>query len=98
MDEHIIKTPETHPDHPVVGHYFAATNWGRMRTEIYFCDSYDSRVDYFMTNVNDASERRDVSVRAIGQTWREAEDKGDYWFVPGWGTGIPKADLVLPAK
>ena len=96
MSEHIIKTPQSHPGHPVVGRYFAATKFSRMCTEIYFCDSYDSDVDYFMTNVNDAGARRGVSVRAINQTWHEAIDKCDYWFLPGWGTRIQKADLVLP--
>lgn len=97
MDEHIIKTPATHPDHPVVGHYFAGYHYGRERSEIYLCDSFDSRVDYFMTNVNDPADRRDVSVRAIGRTWREAFDCGDFWRIPEWSERIQKADIQLAA-
>lgn len=89
-----IKTPYTHPDHPVVGHYFAGPSFSRNRSEIYFCDSYDPRVDYFMTNVYYPDERKDVSVRALGRTYHEAYDKGTYWHVPSWGSKFAKIDLL----
>ena len=63
-----IKTPETHPDHEVVGHYFNGP-WGVE----YYCDSYDPSCGYWMTPVKDDGEhkRTNVSERAIGRTFHE---------------------------
>src|SRR5262245_7941462 len=60
-----IKTPETHPDHHTVGHFFKS--W----PHTYYCDSYDPRIGYWMTNVDDPADRRNVSERAIGRTFHE---------------------------
>lgn len=85
-----IKTPKTHPDHHVVGHYFAGYSCSTGKTEIYFCDSYDSRIGYWMTNVNESKDRKNISERAIGRTFMEAVDKGSYWRVDNWGKQIAK--------
>jgi hypothetical protein len=83
-----IKTPATHPDHPVVGHYFKA--WAGSSLEgnaIYFCDSYDPRVDFWMTPINrpdDGIKRRPVSPRAIDATFHTIhEDLDRMWC--RWG-------------
>lgn len=62
-----IKTPQTHPDHPVVGRFFKS--WSQ--PNVYYCDSYDPAIGFWMTNVADASDRRNVSERAIGRTFHE---------------------------
>lgn len=59
-----IKTPETHPDHETVGRTFTAWNGER-----YWCDSYDSRIGFWMTNIDNEGDRRNVSERAIGRTF-----------------------------
>lgn len=61
-----IKTPETHPDHHVVGKKFSAWNGNT-----YYCDSYDPAIGYWMINVDNVSDRRNVSERAIGATYHE---------------------------
>ncbi len=90
-----IKTPQTDPDHHTVGHHYAGWNFERSRSEIYFCDSYDPRQGYWMTNVNDPCDRRNVSVRAIDRTFMEAEDQGASWWVRRWSTRITKVSLAL---
>lgn len=61
-----IKTPQTHPDHDVVGQYFVG--W---TSEVYLCDSYDTSMGFWMTNILDPKDRRNVSERAIGRTFHE---------------------------
>ena len=45
---------------------------------IYYCDSYDPRMGYWMTEVDNPGNRRNVSERAIGSSFillvRKAED------------------------
>ena len=68
--DHPIKTPETHPDHPVVGHDFSGTNWTDKKTsDNYYCDSYDPRIGYWMTGIEIPEDRRNVSERAINRTF-----------------------------
>lgn len=55
----------THPDHPVVGHYFTSCGTA------YYCDSYDPAIGYWMTNIHAIQDRRNVSERAIGRTYHE---------------------------
>lgn len=62
-----IKTPESHPDHPVVGRTFKCPFYGKT----YFCDSWDSGCGFWMTNVDDPVDRTCVSERAIGRTFHE---------------------------
>ena len=35
----------------------------------YYCDSYDPRIGYWMTQIEDPFVRRNVSERAIGKTF-----------------------------
>lgn len=72
-----ILTPETHPDHHTVGRFFNA--WDGL---LYYCDSYDPRIGYWMTALcvnptngvppcNTPPRRTNVSERAIGGTFHE---------------------------
>ena len=71
MDTHII-TPQTNPDHHTVGRRFKAWNDG---PQVYFCDSYDPRMGYWMTNETNPEDRRNVSERAIGRTFHQIYEK-----------------------
>ncbi len=65
-----IITPETHPDHETVGRNFRAFGG-----EIYYCDSYDPRIGFWMTNVKGNGDRRNVSERAIGRTFHLVRER-----------------------
>ncbi len=64
----MIRTPETHPDDPVVGHLWRGT-YGHD----YFCESYDPSCGYWMNSVNECNgeppRRTNVSERAIHRTF-----------------------------
>jgi hypothetical protein len=62
----MILTPENAPNHPVVGRMFRA-----YVSKVYYCDSYDPSCGYWMTNVDDPTDRTNVSERAIGRTFHE---------------------------
>jgi len=68
MDDGII-TPKTHPDHETVGHNF------RSWDGVWFCDSYDPRIGYWMTEVGNKQNRKNVSERAIGRTFHLVRGK-----------------------
>lgn len=78
-----IKTPETDPDHPTVGHYFSAPNFSGPSPAVYYCDSYDPRCGFWMTDIA-TQERTNVSERAIGRTfhrimeWQLEQRKAQY--------------------
>ncbi|MDU8351072.1 hypothetical protein RYA05_04080 [Pseudomonas syringae pv. actinidiae] len=68
-----IITPKTHPDHETVGQTFKAHDG-----ELYFCDSWEENLGFWMTHVDAPAERRDdkfgkfrrnVSEQAIGRTF-----------------------------
>lgn len=82
-------TPETHPDSPVVGCYFGAYSGLTRGTAIYLCDSYDPRLGYWMTQIQDPSDRKNVSERAIGNTYHQAFDREDHWYVSAWNARVP---------
>jgi hypothetical protein len=74
----MLKTPQTDPDHPTIGRRFRA--WDG---HIYFCDSYDPRIGFWMTREDAPPEhrqdqsgdwRRNVSERAIGATYHRIAD------------------------
>jgi hypothetical protein len=67
----MIKTRHTRPDHPVVGRFFIAWNNGE---QCYYCGSYDPAIGYWMTNIRDIQDRRNVSERAPGRTYHEVYD------------------------
>lgn len=52
-------------DHEVVGHTFKA--WDG---KTYLCDSYDERIGFWMTEIGNPNNRRNVSERAIGGAFR----------------------------
>lgn len=65
-----IRTPTDCPNHHAIGRLFYG--WDQ---QVYYCDSYDPRADYWMTNVVDSTKRRHaVSPRAIGRTYHCAGD------------------------
>jgi hypothetical protein len=64
----MIKTPETDPNHHTIGQYFKAGNG-----IIYYCDSYDTNLGYWMTGITNLEDRRNVSERAIGRTFHVIE-------------------------
>jgi hypothetical protein len=66
-EESMIKTPESHPDHHVVGKYWKA--WDN------FCDSYDPEIGFWMTEVGNPENRRNISERAIGRTYHEVRKR-----------------------
>lgn len=86
----MIKTPQTHPDHHTVGHYFGGHSLETNTTEVYYCDSYDPAIGYWLTNARNPAERKNVSERAIGRTFHEADDMGAYWYIPQWGVRVIK--------
>ena len=61
-----IKTPQTHPYHHTVGRSFKA--WDG---HIYYCDSWEEDLGYWMTQEGNPQVRRNVSERAIGRTFHE---------------------------
>lgn len=93
--ESLVKTPQTHPDHPTVGHHFGGYSLAQNGTAIYFCDSYDPRLGYWLTNVTNPADRKNVSEAAIGRTFHEAEDRGDHWSIPSWRTRVEKAPAAV---
>lgn len=69
MDMQIL-TPKERPMHHAIGRLFYGYDG-----QVYYCDSYDPRNDFWMTNVIDAAQRRHaVSPRAIGRTYHNAGD------------------------
>ena len=58
-----IKTPQTDPDHDVIGRLWSS--W----SGIYYCDSYDPRIGFWMTNIMNPTDRRNVSERAPHRTF-----------------------------
>ncbi len=86
----MIKTALSHPDHPIVGRFWGAHSFKHDKTQVYYCDSYDSEIGYWMTNIHDHSDRVNISERAPMRTWWPAEDKGDHFFIVQWGVRFPK--------
>lgn len=68
MNDQVL-TPKERPTHHAIGRFFYA--WD---SQICYCDSYDPRADFWMTNVVDGTIRRAVSPRAIGRTFHHAGD------------------------
>lgn len=87
-----VMTPEAYPQHPTIGRFFSAG----IGNEVYFCDSYEPRLGFWMTNVVDASDRRNVSEMAINRTFHTLDDSSKpkkdegrhYWAVD---TRLPPA-------
>lgn len=86
----MIKTPQTDPDHGVVGKYWGGHSIKQGKTAIYYCDSYDSSCGFWMTNIHDRSDRVNISDRAPLRTYWPAEDKGSYFYISQWGVLVEK--------
>ena len=80
-----LYTAQSHPGHWTVGEYFNGHDGF-----IYYCDSYDPRIGFWMTPVTSTKadepgplpERRNVSERAIGRTFhRVSHWKDQYQFL-----------------
>lgn len=72
-----ILTPQNSPDHWAIGRLWVGWN-----SQIYYCDSYDPSMGFWMTNIGDAGDRRNISERAPTRTfhevrgmWRQADLK-----------------------
>lgn len=84
MERGTLITPETHPNHPVVGLCFKG--WAG---QVYFCDSFEFDLGFWMTRVDAPEDRRqdrsgefrtNVSSRAIGATFHAIyKDGGGLW-------------------
>lgn len=68
-----LKTPLTHPDHETVGHCFHGCFGG-----IYYCDSYDPRIGFWVVELGKPENRKNISERAIGRTYHRC----DYSYSP----------------
>lgn len=63
-------TIEEVAENHAVGHRFRGSNWKPPYGAVVFkCTSYDSRQGFWMENEADASDRHNVSERAIGRTF-----------------------------
>ncbi len=93
-EQNAVVTPEPRPVEAIIGLFFAAPSFERIRTEIYYCDSYDRSVGYLMVNVNAPADHRTVSSHAIGHTWLQAEDRGHHWWVAATHLRIEKSELL----
>lgn len=91
-----IKTPESHPDHSIVGRYWGGHSFKHDKTAVYYCDSYDPSIGFWMTNIADSSDRKNISEMAINRTFWEADDDGDYFLIRKWGRKVSKSGALLP--
>lgn len=69
IDNFKIKTADTDPNHHTVGHLFGGPDSQKPGGAIWYCDSYDPRMGYWMTRCDDPSRRTNVSERAIGRSF-----------------------------
>lgn len=82
----MIKTLETHPNHPTVGQFFDAYD-----DKVYYCDSYDSSCGFWMTEYGNPDNRKNISETAIGRTFHVIHVLGD-------GTGFSQFRLNISVK
>jgi hypothetical protein len=91
-----IKTFETDPSSPVLGRCYKAHDG-----HVYFCDSLDPRLGFWMTRVDtpperradeDGEYRRNVSGAAIGRTFHEVYRLAEDTYSCQYGH-VPTAEL-----
>lgn len=71
-------TPETHPDHHVVGKDFMGASNKHMKSARWFCASHD-QAGYNMVNRADPDNVINISERAVGRTFWEIHQRvSDY--------------------
>lgn len=76
-----IKTPESHPDHPVVGHRLRGPDLKQNGKNItWYCDSYDPRLGFWLQSTEQDDRRINISERAVGGTFHliHTDDWGEY--------------------
>lgn len=100
-------TPTTNPDHDVIGRHFMAPCFQcEAGKHVFYCDSYDPRIGYWMTRADcpaehradqDGEWRRNVSECAIGRTFHRIWDDGPEYGRPWcqWG-GVDRELLIVP--
>ena len=83
-----LRTPQTDPDHRVIGNYLKGHGAGLGPSEIYYCDSYDPNQGFWLTSLSTADRRINVSERAIDRTmhtvYHNNPDKADSLYC-NWG-------------
>lgn len=80
----------------VVGKHFAGYCHKANKIVVYFCDSYDTGLGYWLTNRLDASDRKNVSERAINNQFWLAIEEGDYFWCQQWGRKVAMDGTNLP--
>lgn len=65
----MIKTAKKYKHHETIGHDFKGYSTKTQKTEVYFCDSFDSAIGFWMINIGDPEDRKNVSLAAIGRTF-----------------------------
>lgn len=102
MQAETILTPQTAPGHDVIG-----LTWMGFNGQLYFCDSYDPRRGFWMTNIRDLQDRRNISERAPNRTFHafcgevkrpDIRDDHDTYFVVDCLADEPQALAVDVAK
>jgi hypothetical protein len=75
-DRQTIRTPESYPDHDVIGRWFVSHDG-----KIYYCDSQDYE-GYWMTEENgtDRFRRTNISTGAVNRTFHRIHEEGHCAF------------------
>ncbi len=90
-----VKTMESNPDHPTIGHHFAYGDSGGVK--IWLCTSHDPRTGFWMQNIHNPEVLKNISERAIRATFWPAEERDTNWYVPQWCKSYEKTELVARA-
>lgn len=77
-------TPESHPDHHVVGHDVMGWSMKHDKAARFHCVSHDAS-GYNLVMRGDDEERKNVSEHAIGRTFHLISDVGDGRERSQWG-------------
>jgi hypothetical protein len=77
-------TPESHPDHHVVGQDLMGWSQKHGRAVRFFCHSHDAS-GYNLVMRGDDEEHKNISERAVGRTFFVISDMGDGREVSAWG-------------
>lgn len=91
-------TPESHPDHHVVGQ--DVMGWSHKRNEAarFHCYSHDAS-GYNLVDRADDTDHRNVSERAIGRTFHIISDYGNGVEMSQWGrVTIDKDGRAIPPR
>jgi len=64
-----VKLAMHYPSHWALGHFFGFMPFDKSEVQTYYCDSWVNNMGFWMTNVNDPTDRRNVSERAPDRTY-----------------------------